>query len=226
MATYCTIVAERRIGDAWELVGEPAFSQPWNALRPAELLWLDGRDEMWTVLCGRVCRVGGLDHSGLHVLAPPRGLPGDLSPVLREWVRVKDEAFAVIEPSWLLVREILDFDWTAQTILFRAFVAPEVALWFGPEESPRPFPRGAWGDREIVVSLRPDAGEDGARDSGAVGVGSERSPVLHAWRPEGTVQVYWTESHAGVLGERGAFFETLRGLGPPDETRIVFWRDQ
>ncbi len=43
------------------------------------------RNDLITVLNGYLTRSWGVEHTGLEVLAEPRGLPDDLSPVLGDW---------------------------------------------------------------------------------------------------------------------------------------------
>ena len=217
MATYYYIFAERRLGDGWELIGEPTYHRGWDQMRPPGVLDLNGRDEMWTVLSGRLVRWGGIDHSGLGVISEPRGLPLDLSPVLREWAESHVEADVVVLPSWLMAQEILDFDWETPCILHRGFVAETHASLFDPSRPHLPFPRPDWyqSERQFCRSL-----EDLENRNLSM------QDVIFLAPVEGTVEVHWTDSHLDYLGRHDEFFDGLRALGPPDEVRLVFWADQ
>ncbi len=214
MSSSFYIYAERRAGDAWTLVGEPAFCEPWGCMRPPEWRWLNGKDQLATVLNGRLTLFWGLDHTGIEPIAEPRGLPDDLSPVLCAWAELHIEEGLAHEPSWLLAREILDFDWHARTILHRGYVMMSQAHHFDPEQ-PAPFPYDAWPEGDYQVVGDP-FGLD-RKDHG-----SQEEWLISTWPRPGSVEVHWTESHFEVL-EPGDFLADLGQLGPPDEVRLIFW---
>jgi hypothetical protein len=74
-----------------------------------------------------------------EVLAPPRGLPLNLGPELREWVT--DQEY-LPHASWLWLEEVLSFDWRGKMITRQAMVEPDVAQPFRGDD--HPFPVDTW----------------------------------------------------------------------------------
>jgi hypothetical protein len=72
-------------------------------------------------------------------IAPPRGLPDDLSEPLRLWNAQNDGD--TWSESWLLLKELLEFDWQ-QLIKRQAKVDPRVAHLFPPNQ--KGFPSDGW----------------------------------------------------------------------------------
>jgi hypothetical protein len=62
---------------------------------------------------------------GFNCIAEPRGLPNDMSPELQNEAR----RFLDHTPSWLLLSEIMDFDWTQETSKYGMLNALEYAEW-------------------------------------------------------------------------------------------------
>lgn len=78
----------------------------------------------------------------------PRGLPGDLSPPLRAHAQRRSDL--VIFSSWLLVRELLEIDWSAPYTYHHAYVRREHAHLFDGLH----FPRGWPPDRELFEAVQ------------------------------------------------------------------------
>ena len=214
---YC-IYAERRDGTIWALIGEPYYLSTWDCLRPTPALEISVRNELITVLNGYLTRPCGIDHTGLQVIAEPRGLPHDLSPLLADWAaKVVEEDSGAI-PTWLLAREILDFDWHTPNILHRGYVMADMARHFDPEHPEAPFPADAWpgGWYEEAVDPR---GLERQLES----VGGREEQLVYTWPRPGTEEVYWCESHYQAIGCQDEFFTDLRALGHPEDVRLIIW---
>ena len=126
-------------------------------------------------------------------IAPPRGLPSDVSEPLQIWHAQNDGD--TWSESWLLLKEILEFDWQGKTITRKAKVDERVAHLFAPGQ--KGFPYAQW----------------------PVGIGMGYSEEGTG------VQVTWEETYAEAVGpaffER--VVPRLNSLGPPQEVRVVFW---
>ncbi|HMA37435.1 MAG TPA: hypothetical protein VKY74_23480 [Chloroflexia bacterium] len=194
-----------RIGlDGWELVG---------GMEPNEYVYC-GRDEvkvpykpveiydqrraaLFAILAN--VRNPAWAAERYRVIAPPRGLPADVSAEVCAWASCcqlgeEDGAFGA---SWLTLRELRAFDWTGQSIQKQAMVDPVVAALFHPDA---PFPYAAW---------PPD------------------QPIQYAEYHRGGVTVRWRETYAESAGIDflDGVLPLLEQLGPPDGVRIVFWFD-
>ncbi len=221
MSITNSIYAERRDGTSWALIGEPSYLPGWDCLSPPEALEISVRNSLITVLNGRLTRPGGVDHTGLEVIAEPRGFPDDLSPVLSDWVaRVTREGIAAM-PTWLLAREILDFDWHTPNILHRGYVMADMARHFDPEHPEQPFPADVW----------PGGWYEEALDPRALDKQLESFPeeqLVYTWPRPGTEEVHWCESHYQATGFQNDFFSDLCALGPPEDLhliRLIIWLD-
>lgn len=218
MSEGYSIFAERRGESGWRLVGEREHVEAWGVRAPVEALDVVPRSPLITVLTGRTTTFFGPYHSGLDAIAPSRGLPADLSPGLAEWVAFQGDV-EERDPTWMLTREILDFDWDSRTVLFSAFVKEELADRFDPDHPEAPFPRADWPADELCWCYTP-AGLAQLRSAG-----HEEAALLYSWQPPGSVEVFWSESHFDVVGRPEAFLDEVRRLGAPESTRLVVWVD-
>ncbi len=220
MSISPSIFAERREGASWISIGEPYYLQAWDCFHPPQAFDINPRDELITVLNGFLTSPWGIEHTGLEVIAEPRGLPDDLSPELRDWAdRVVEEGSGE-HATWLLAREILDFDWRTPKILHRGYVMAEMARHFDPDRPEMPFPADDWPGGWYEWASMPGAVER-LLESRQV----TEDQLVHSWPRPGTEEVYWCESHFDVLGCRDEFLNELRDLGPPDAVRLVIWMD-
>ena len=133
--------------DLW-MLAEQRTSGRWMAANVDEdgtALELDatGRNYVLFDLIGG--RFGG-EYSQGHLIQPARGLPPDVSPEVERWaepfVRRASSGRTPAEGapgpfSWLLVSELIDFDWT-QTIEVSETVDPGVASLFADPNGTRP----------------------------------------------------------------------------------------
>ncbi|MCP3988074.1 MAG: hypothetical protein GY724_03300, partial [Actinomycetia bacterium] len=127
MSIESRIYAERRDGATWALIGEPYYLEGWDCLHPPYALEITVDNDLITVLYGRLTTTWGPDHTGLEFIAEPRGLPDNLSPVLGDWAARVVEEDSGQKPTWLMAREILDFDWHTPNILHRGYVMADMA---------------------------------------------------------------------------------------------------
>ena len=219
MSVEYSFFAEHLVDRAWTSIGEACYSN-WHGervLRPPCALEIDD-NELITVLCGeRPRRAGGLAYAGLKTIALPRGLPDNLSPLLRRWAELFLGAELGYCPSWLLSREILDFDWVTPNILHRGYVMAKMADLFDLDPT-HTFPESMWpgGWYEEMPSAW-------ALERRRQEPSFQEDRFVYPWPREGTVEVNWTESHLDVIGNQDEFFADLRALGPPDTVRLVFW---
>jgi hypothetical protein len=126
-------------------------------------------------------------------IASPRGLPPNLSEPLRVWHAQNDGD--TWSESWLLLKEILGFDWHAKTIRRQAKVDPRVAHLFCPDQKGFPYEQ---------------------RPAG-IGVGY--------WEAGPGVQVTWEETYAEAVGCSffNQVIPRLKAFGSPAQVRVVFW---
>ncbi|MBF2002798.1 MAG: hypothetical protein IGS38_18995 [Synechococcales cyanobacterium M58_A2018_015] len=139
-----------------------------------------------------------LNDQPFDVIAPPRGLPEDLSieirSMLNDWEC--ETGSGVSGPSWLLLSEVLEFDWYGKFMCYQAMVDARVAHLF--EES-KPFPYDPW-PKEI--------------------------PIGYATYMRDGVIVRWTDTYADAAGQDFMdLLNTLKQQGEPSQIRLVFWFD-
>lgn len=203
MGTDIHLHAEIRTEDSWNLIGEMEknveFFPDENApeFKPTDLYRV--RDyNLFDIL-------GGLQRSTLRTLngqefetiAPRRGLPADLCPQIRQWhEQWNDDEYGSFGESWLLLSEILAFDWEGKKMRFEATVDARVAHLFRENQ---PFPKAHW---------PPDI---------PVGYG--------AYLRDG-VKVRWTNSYAASVDPNFfQMLKSLKSLGKPSYIRLIFWFD-
>ncbi|MEM0960991.1 MAG: hypothetical protein AAGK21_00460 [Bacteroidota bacterium] len=134
-------------------------------------------------------------------VAQPRGLPDDVT----EETRANDHSDAYGH-SWLLVREIEEFDWDQPVI---QTTAPCVAIepW-APQNPPPGYPDG------VRLPGDPDWEPVGER------LVSKYGAVVQCYaRPAGRTYRQSCEHFLNVS------LHKLRSYGPPDEVRLVVWFD-
>lgn len=137
-----------------------------------------------------------LNHQPFDVIAPPRGLPEDLSAEIRSMLNdwEYETGGGVSDPSWLLLSEVLEFDWYGKVMCYQAMVDARVAHLF--EES-KPFPYDPW-PKEI--------------------------PIGYATYMRDGVIVRWTDTYANAAGQDFMdLLNTLNQQGEPSQIRLVFW---
>jgi hypothetical protein len=133
-----------------------------------------------------------LDGERFEVIAPKRGLPNDLGSELLNWVKDWDDG--VQNPSWLLLSEIMQFDWNGKFMSYQAMVDPRVAHLF---KEGKPFPYAEW-PKDVQMG--------------------------YAGYMKGGVMVQWTDTYAASVGRNFFdLVNNLAEHGDPSEIRLVFW---
>jgi hypothetical protein len=196
-----SMYAEVRRRGHWRLA-EPLTGNPsFDPARPEEEpeqkpveIYDERNSELFAILAG-VGRLGG-DDSPFPCISPPRGTPPDLSTELANWYAQNDGA--TFATSWLLLTELLDFDWAANKVLRRGMVEPNVATAFRSATGGEPDP--AW----------------------PTGV-----PYLYADQilSGPAVEVRWWQTCAEAVGDHFLHdvFAKLKTYGPPHDVRVAFW---
>ncbi|MBE9140204.1 hypothetical protein IQ254_23895 [Nodosilinea sp. LEGE 07088] len=208
MGTDICLYAEIKRKDSWHLLLEseensryyPEGKLNTQLLKPVEL-YASRNCDLFSILAD-VSNPNGhtLDNQKFEVISPPRGLPEDLSPELRdllkEWEFGDGKDSGVSGPSWLLLSEVLRFDWHGKVMRYEAMVDARAAHLFNENE---PFPFRQW-PKDIPTSY---------------------SVVMR----DGVI-VRWTATYADAV--ETDFFEMLENLkqyGDPSQIRLVFWFD-
>jgi hypothetical protein len=135
---------------------------------------------------------GIVDDKPFDFIASTRGLPKDLSPELRDLSRAGDDN-DVYSPSWLLLAEVLEFDWDGKVMIHQDLVDPALVHLF--EES-KPFP---------FDKLPQDMS------------------MNYNFYPGDGVIVRWTETYAESAEDFMEFLDSLKKYRKPSQIRLVFW---
>lgn len=197
MGTDIRILAEYLQDGQWTPVLKPkgrGLKQSTVELSPLKIIDIGRHYEFFTVLAG-VRRERFLQYGAdVRPISRPRGLPKDLSPLLQTYIEDDD----CWNASWLLVQELINFDWE-QSITFYGLVEPQYANLFSDNQ---PFPYEQWPENAHCYSLNSNY--------------LPKSDIL---------QVSWVESYREFVGSE--FLDYLFGelllLGSPKEVRIIFY---
>lgn len=200
MGTDITCFAEMRVNGVWKLAEPLQENRLWDAgcpelgppLEPQFITTARNRalfailanvsNPMWT-------------ERPFHSISLPRDIPDDASPETKDYYNHwKNDVFSA---SWILLAELLAFDWT-QIIRRRAMVEKSVAPLFTPE--PQSFPFDQWPDDV---------------------------PISYAEYKFGGVTVYWRETYRNAVGPElfNDIIPELQSYGQADDVRIIFWFD-
>jgi hypothetical protein len=170
----------------------------------------------------------GIDRGdGFNVIAAPRGVPGDMCEELADRWSVDEEACHT--PTWLLLSELLAFDWS-QVSVRRGYVRSEVYdQWSRTDRAQKFEPRESAGlvfpgdSLKVITEAEMIAAIDAIR---AKTTAEDFATRLADELAETYCQVTWDVSYANAAG--GFFTDTvpaLQRLGAPDQVRCVFWFD-
>ncbi|WP_413199499.1 hypothetical protein [Nostoc piscinale] len=198
MSTQIQIFVEFLQDGQWTAVLKPkgrGLKKSTAEFSPLEKIDIGTHYEFFAVLAG-VRRERFLQWYGADIrpISRPRGLPQDLSPFLKSHTEDDD----CWDASWLLVQELINFDWE-KPITFYGLVEPQYANLFSDNQ---PFPYEQWPEEAKLYSLNPN------------------------YLPKSdNVQVSWVESYREFVGSEflDYFFEKLLALGSPKEVRIIFY---
>ncbi len=175
------------IAGTWQLLKEPTDSQTASY---AEIYYGSRNYDLFAILADVRNPTGRtVDNRLFETIASPPALPADLSAELRDETRDTE----IWGSSWLLLSEVLQFDWYGKVMCHEAMVDARVAHLF--EES-KPFPLAQWLP-EIEVGYA-------------------------IYMLDG-VTVRWTETYGESAGDFMKFLERLKQQGEPSQIRLVFW---
>lgn len=136
-----------------------------------------------------------------------RGMPDDASPGVQEQWDSRGEH----TPSWLLLSEILSYDWDQTTTKMGLLTDDEYAAWDHKTE-PASYCGGAGGAGVVVMD---------ESDFVRLKQGGDLPPAERLY-----VRVQWEQSYrvsaAGFLKDT---VPALQKLGDPEDVRVVFWFD-
>lgn len=206
MGTDIYLYAEIKKNHGWHLLGEleenpeyyPEEKPNAQLLKPVELY--DSRNYDLFGILADVRNPNGrtLDNQKFEVISPARGLPDDLSPEIHDWLTDwewgNDEESDISSPSWLLLSEILQFDWHGKVMRYEAMVDARVAHLF---EEDKPFPYSQWPE-DIQMSYS-------------------------QYHRDG-VTVRWASTYAESVGKDFMdLLNVLSQHGQPSQIRLVFW---
>lgn len=189
--------------------GEPKYD--WNKMFESPL-YIHRNYNLFAILAnvrnGRGF-AGCLTGMGFNPISEPRDLPNDVT----EYVKSESDKYNGDghSHSWLLLSELLNYDYEQTTTLFGFFSEEQyIAQKDGVKNS---YCGGVDGGRvEKVCSDLMDK-----IISGEV----QRDPEKHYY-----VQLAWKETYQESIGKQ--WFDTLeymKSLGNPDDVRLVFWFD-
>lgn len=166
---------------------------------------------------------------GFVPISPPRGLPDDLSPELAA------EAARRMEhtPSWLLVSEIMAFDWTQTTTKTGLVSVDEFCRWraWGRSkgEGPQSYSGGIFGASVTIIDademeLKVSELHKSLRESGKSNADIWKS--ISARLPHHYCQVSWgTPYYRAASHFLAECLPRLWRFGKPEDVRCVFWFD-
>jgi len=201
MGTDIRIYAEVRKQGQWQLAEPPEKNRFWaegcldqgGEWAPKELYSVRTY-ELFAILanvCNPMRAVTPFDY-----ISKPRGLPQDISEELLDWYTSWDGT--AVAASWLLLNELLAFDWHGKQILRRGMVASEAAHLFPPGR--RGFPFTEW---------------------------PKGLPIAVSNQSRDGIEVRWIESYAEAVGDEFMIqtMDALHTYGNPEDVRVVLWFD-
>jgi hypothetical protein len=200
MGIDITCFAEMRVNGVWKLAETLQENRLWDAEHPELETRLEPqfitttRNRALFAILANVSKPM-LAERPFHYISLPRGIPEDTSQEARDYYNHwKGDVFSA---SWILLAELLAFDWT-QIIRRQAMVEKSIAALFTPE--PQSFPYDQWPD-DI--------------------------PISYGEYISGGVTVYWRETYRDAVGPElfKDIIPKLQSYGQADEVRIVFWFD-
>lgn len=195
MSTDIMMYAEIEIDGTWQILREPPHNADLDPIDPTTQppewspVYYDNQNyELFAILADERNPTGRtVDNRPFEIVATPRGLPEDLSPELGD--ALSGEKIS----GWLLLAEVLQFDWYGKVMQYEAMVEARVAHLF--EES-TPFPAADLWPQDIPIGYA-------------------------VWDRDGVI-VRWTDTYAAAAGDFMAFLQKLSCCGEPSKIRLVF----
>lgn len=207
MGTDIYMYAEIQRDGAWHLLGEieengefcPEENPYATPDKPKELYQTRNYDLFAILADVRNPNGRTFDHQKFEVIAPLRGLPADMSAEIDVWAKdynyaEHDEPGYMSSPGWLLLAEILDFDWYGKVMRYEAMVDARAAHLF---DEKNPFPWRQW-----------PAGVE----------------LGYAQYLRDGITVRWVEAYADAAGHEFLdLMNSLKEHANPALIRLVFW---
>ena len=199
MGTDIHLYAEIHRNGKWEPIPKPEKKE-WSKGKtvPVESTEIGRPYKLFAALAG-VCQ-DNLRRTMYAVVEPisePRGFPEDMNDFYKKYFS-ENQCGLDFGHSWLLLQEIIDYDWENQYVTQWAYVKHQYAHLFQDSASfPAEFPAG-----EKLYFVLPN------------------------WKQEPeTTEVSWVTSYKEYVGCSEQFIKELLELGSPNEIRIIFWFD-
>lgn len=168
---------------------------------------------------------------GFVPIAEARGLPNDLSPELK----AETEAYLDHTPSWLLVAELMQYDWTRTTNKRGVVSAAQYAEWAawrrGQGRGPEAYCGDVSGPRirripESDMAMLVRDTEKIVRETDGVTSNGEVWKAIGKRLADTYTQVSWNVPYYRAADDfLSECLPRLWRLGDPDKVRIVFWFD-
>jgi hypothetical protein len=234
MGTDIHFYVERRTAtgwascDTWE-PDEYDDDEPKRLTVPYRKHFYDGRNYDLFAMLADVRNGAGFagvkTGDGFVPICEPRGLPDDMSPELA--AEAADGCDHT--PSWLTVKELMDYDWTQTTKKTGIVSALEYEQWSrwdkGQGLGPRAYSGGIWGGDIEHISE-----EEMARRIKAIHERykqyDERERAIKNELIRAYCQVEWETPYYRAAGSfLSETLPRLWRLGKPEDVRVVFWFD-
>lgn len=238
MGTDIHLYVERREGAKWVScdVWETDKYEPGIKTVPYGKHFYDDRNyDLFAILANVRNGSGfaGVDTGdGFVPLSEPRGLPEDMSPELTA------EATRSMEhtPSWVTLKELMDYDWTRTTLKRGVVNAAEYAKWAawrrGQNLGPESYCGGVSGrdvrhvSEEEMATIVRDAEKAARSGAGANLCNSDVWEAVGAPLKNLYCRVSWTTPYYRAANEfLSECVPRLWRLGKPEDVRLVFWFD-
>lgn len=192
-----------KLGDdgIWRSV-DPVGNDP-RWMRPGQLQWDFDRN-----YCSFAVMAGVRNSHDMEPISEPRGLPSDVSPL----VKAESDGFDVDghSHSWLMLAELLAFDFDKGAKKVGVVDMAEFKEYL-KNGRPRSYSGSVFGTNVKIVSV-----EDMRR------IEREGAPDKDAHY---YTNLTWSDSYRDSCWSLVRFIEKLKKIGAPDKVRAVFWFD-
>jgi hypothetical protein len=209
--------AEHHSGRRWRACRDPGLSADGASPLLSFYCGQERNYELFAILAG----VRRLTNAGFEPYRPPRGLPVNLSPMIRELAAEDTKCLCVHNHSWLTLRELLDFPWQEKKRRYEGYVDSRQYDLFRTSGRPLqmfPYPehiaagcggKPVFGRAQIVSNRKME------RHSKS---GKETQGIL----TKITFEIPYAEFCSPFVQET---LPVLGTFGKPHDVRIVFWFD-
>ena len=197
MGTDITLYAEINNDGQWQPIPEPSITH-WSEGKvvPIEPISWGRPYELFTVLAGAATYKVHTVHRKIKTIAEPRGFPEDMNLFYQQAFKGEELDCCNFCHSWLLVQEIIDFDWDNQFVIHEAYVELENTHLFHEDKN---FPYNSFPKNGRFAYIQ------------------QKDIKLSLVR--------WKESYREFVGCYEWLIEELLKLGDPKKMRVIFWFD-